>query len=248
MYDFSNGLTAKYLHQLYIKKYKLDSRFEIEVGSETYSPKNWIRSDKGFFKKRKDGGFSRHYAFLANYRVKSYGFPKMHLVNCRHVAEYTGFQTSNEQTVSIYCRESGVLHEGINLSICKDCRSAMYEVLTASWDISFSDFLLDLEESQNHKTVSVMSNGYTFNWPQISTAYRSTKNFTCERCNQKVKDEHKHLMQTHHKVAYEKTNNTRSNLECLCIDCHAKVDKYHIENFSKGPNRVLLEEFKRLYR
>ena len=52
--------------------------------------------------------------------------------------------------------------------------------------------------------------------------------------------------ETHHKNG-DKLNNNDSNLECLCISCHADVDDCHRANFSKGANLAKLNSFKQKY-
>ena len=71
--------------------------------------------------------------------------------------------------------------------------------------------------------------------------------FICERCGIKIDDPFdRQFIHTHHKNG-EKTDNRESNLECLCIKCHSVVDEYHRKKFSKGGNRVLLQDFKDKY-
>lgn len=53
-------------------------------------------------------------------------------------------------------------------------------------------------------------------------------------------------MLTHHKNG-NKADNRQSNLQCLCIRCHANIDKIHQANFAKGGNRVMLEDFNTKY-
>lgn len=111
---------------------------------------------------------------------------------------------------------------------------------------AYSEMLRDGEEEQ--KEVWVDINGYTDDWPGISFAYRQKHDFTCERCGVKMKSMLDYrFMQTHHRNGV-KTNNNENNLECLCIDCHSKVDANHIANFSKGANKVMLDSFRKKYK
>jgi len=89
--------------------------------------------------------------------------------------------------------------------------------------------------------------GYVKNWEEISLAYRTKQNFTCERCGTHVEDGFDHyFMQTHHKNGV-KTDNREVNLECLCIKCHSEVDDFHRNNFSSAAQNIIIEEYMRKY-
>lgn len=61
---------------------------------------------------------------------------------------------------------------------------------------------------------------YTSDWSQVSSAYRQTKNYTCEVCNVTLNDQ-KHLLHTHH-INAVRGDNRQENLQALCVDCHRK--------------------------
>ena len=86
-------------------------------------------------------------------------------------------------------------------------------------------------------------NGYTRDWREISQKYREKHNFTCERCGVKVMNPFEsEFMQTHHRNG-DKTDNSESNLECLCIKCHSEVDDTHRRNFNTLAQQGLIQEF-----
>ena len=90
--------------------------------------------------------------------------------------------------------------------------------------------------------------GYVHGWEQISKAYREKQNYTCERCGLHIEDPlDRRFIHVHHKDG-NKANNSNSNLECLCIDCHAHVDSNHEQNFSEGANSILLKTFRKKYK
>ena len=89
-------------------------------------------------------------------------------------------------------------------------------------------------------------NGYTKNWPEISTAYRVKHNYTCEKCGIQVSPLETEFMQVHH-INKNKIDNRESNLQCLCIKCHSEVDQTHIHNFSKPNQRLLIKLFLEKY-
>lgn len=90
--------------------------------------------------------------------------------------------------------------------------------------------------------------GYVHGWEQISKAYREKHDYTCERCGIHIEDPlDRRFIHVHHKDG-NKANNSESNLECLCIDCHSHVDTHHEQNFSSGSNHILLQSFRRKYK
>ena len=109
---------------------------------------------------------------------------------------------------------------------------------------SFDEFILTLEEDDNFKCTVTNKDGYVINWQQISKAFRETKNYKCEGCTYKLKDmQFSKFIQTHHIDSYNKLNNKRSNLKCLCVKCHSEVDDYHRNQFTSIENQLLLAEF-----
>ena len=112
----------------------------------------------------------------------------------------------------------------------------------------FVEILKECGDVEEPTKVDLDIFGYVKDWEQISYNYRISHNFTCERCGVKVEDRFDHqYIQTHHRNGV-KTDNREANLECLCIECHAIVDEAHRRNFSRGGNKVKLDEFIAKYR
>lgn len=89
--------------------------------------------------------------------------------------------------------------------------------------------------------------GYVNGWDEISLSYRAEKEYTCEKCGINL-SKNKYYLEVHHLNA-NKTDNRESNLQCLCVSCHANVDEFHRENFyNQDKNREKLIEFKRLFK
>ncbi|MEQ6916032.1 hypothetical protein [Halomonas aquatica] len=62
--------------------------------------------------------------------------------------------------------------------------------------------------------------GYTRDWPELSRAYRASKDYTCESCSVTLQG-HRHLLHTHH-LNGVRDDNSDHNLRALCADCHSK--------------------------
>jgi len=191
----------------------------------------------------------RSFLYLKRSKVASYGLPKRHYFRCEQAQENLPYVPSNQDSVNIVCSETGVPYTDVKLNVCRYCASIFKEKTTKDLTgENFADFILDMEESEDRET-RTDQNGYTLNWQEISTAYRKTKNFTCEKCQLQIADpNYHHFMHVHHMVASKKTNNHRSNLKCLCIECHSQVDGLHKRNFSTVEQQRLIREFQERFR
>ena len=191
----------------------------------------------------------RSFLYLKRSRVASYGLPKRHYFQCEKVKGGLPYVPSNQDLVNITCSETFEFYKKVSLDVCGYCESIFKEKTTKDLTgKSFADFILDMEESEDKET-RIVKYCFSLNLQEISTAFRKTKNFTCEKCNIHIADpKYYHLMHVHHKVAYEKTNNSRSNLQCLCVECHSQVDDRHRENFSTLEKQRLIREFQEKFR
>lgn len=84
---------------------------------------------------------------------------------------------------------------------------------------------------------------YTPDWPIISGKYRADQDFCCESCGVNLSN-HKNLLHTHHKNGV-KTDNRKSNLQALCVDCHRK-QPYHNHLFVRHLDMQLITRLRRL--
>ena len=112
-----------------------------------------------------------------------------------------------------------------------------------------SDFVKILKEARDatdsNEEVDIF--GYTKNWEMISKAYRELHNYTCERCGLHIENSFdQQYIHVHHRNG-NKADNQRENLECLCLRCHASVDKNHQARLTTGANKILYEEFCKKY-
>lgn len=61
--------------------------------------------------------------------------------------------------------------------------------------------------------------GRNMDWPEVSRKYREGMGYKCEKCNQVYPARYVHC----HHIDGDKTNDAPSNLQCLCIGCHAEI-------------------------
>ena len=79
---------------------------------------------------------------------------------------------------------------------------------------------------------------YSESWSEISKRYREKKNYTCEKCRVNL-SHFKSLCHTHH-INGVKSDNSETNLQVLCADCHRKehidhmfVSREHMQTIAK---------------
>ena len=256
IYNPRGGALDNYLGQLIGMRYRVEIEREeiVRGGASTIKldPIGFIHdhfkyNEKGLFYS-KNGQWYRTFKYKQLFNVEERGLPKKHLFYCITVQNYSNFSITNQDKVNVRCRETGHLHQNLELSVCKNCLD-IFRQKTGKELLGkdFNEIILDLEESDKTKNTETGVGGYVTNWNEISTAYRETKNYTCEKCGYKMTDRNGYkFMHVHHKK--RKIDNQRDNLQCLCIECHSEVDDTHRRNFSTFYQQRLIREFKERYR
>lgn len=72
-----------------------------------------------------------------------------------------------------------------------------------------------------HTSDTAPTNHYVKNWPEISTRTKKAHGYKCEGCDTKFVGSDSRFLDTHHRNGL-KYDNADSNLEVLCIGCHAE--------------------------
>ncbi len=252
LHDFQNGALDQYLGQLIgntreAKAMQGVRRNVVLINESVTHHKVQVQAD-GIFLKKANVSY-RTYLYLGRYNVKDYGLPKKHYFNCETVQQYTNFIATNQEKVDILCSQTFQVHSQVVLGLCKHCKQLFFEktaqILLGE---SFDEFILKMACSPNALTQPLDSNGYPLDFPEISTAFRRQKNYTCENCHLTIKDPNdQRYIHTHHKDL-NKSNNCIENFQCLCIECHSQIDDLHRRNFDTVDQRRELKEFKAKYR
>lgn len=196
-------------------------------------------------------GFMYKHSFYFEYNGVS-NQPRFHIYKCSTIQNYgqVAYRFANAEPVKIYSKNT---HREVmveHLKLCSNCRDLLmrHNDLNIQDSTDFVEILKEAGEVKEPQELELDYYGYVKDWEQISLAYRSKHNFTCEHCGIKIDDGFdRQYIHTHHKNG-DKTDNREPNLECLCIKCHSEVDDTHRKNFSRGGNKVMLEDFINKYR
>jgi len=205
------------------------------------------------------------YLYKRNYRLQLYGKPRYHICKCETINQFImsgtferEYRASNAEEVPVANMDDDYAEETVdNLPMCKFCQRKMGEYRAMASN-EFVELLKDVEgyrnrnaslfdetndKRRNDNRVDVDIFGYTRDWEEISQRIREEHDFTCEQCGVHIEEmSDRYYIHVHH-VNGIKADNRASNLKCLCIRCHSRIDDIHKHNFSRGANRYGLDDF-----
>ncbi len=208
----------------------------------------------GIFVTLEDGTEHQVYLYKKEYKMAMYGKPRYHVCNCEVIQGFTNnngeipkYRRTNAKEVEVIDLTDGGKKKIVkDLPLCGKCAKILRS-RGNSKDLTSTAFaeMLAAKEKPKQKII-VDRNGYTEDWQKISLAYRHKKNFTCEKCGVTT-GEYESFMETHH-INGDKTDNSDTNLQCLCVKCHSEVDRTHYMNSNSPGHRALIRLFMDKYR
>lgn len=233
----------------------------VDVGIRELRENISFESPSGIFYTESSGQRHRGFLYKPGYDLAQYPQgPKFHICRCNVIEDF--INRGSLQSSYRFAETADVLvfdwatrqNVTMQIGMCNYCRNMLSfgdELRTIR---TSADFAVLVEDS-NRKQVEKFSGdsyvdvfGYTKDWHEISTKYKEKHNYTCENCGITITDPFdRQYIHVHH-INGDKTFNDESNLKCLCIDCHSKVDGLHKENFSYGAKRITLREFLEKYK
>ena len=204
-----------------------------------------------------DGGYIFGFLYRGEYDLRNKK-PRMHICKCSTLITYIQNGTfrrcyrfaETDKVLVADKSDFNKVKEVSDLPLCQNCirllQKTRFRYVTGSRRY-VNEIAKDNQETRD-KIRSVDIFGYTKDWESISRAYRESKEYRCDKCGVQITNPFDyHLMHVHHKDG-DKTNNKRTNLRCLCIECHSTINPAHRKRFSSRANQLLIEEFRRKYR
>ena len=214
-------------------------------------------TSEGIFVMGEDSIERQVFLYKKDYRLEQYGKPRFHICKCKVIDEFISigrfkqhYVRANSEPVPVIDLDNGRRLVEINaLPLCGYCR----EIIRGYKAINTTEFVELLrsangDQQEEHEGVELDLFGYTKDWDAISKKYREKHQYTCEKCGLRIDDVYdRQYMHVHH-MNGDKLNNRESNLQCLCLYCHAHVDAHHKERLTSGANKYIYEDFLNKYR
>ncbi len=203
-----------------------------------------------------DGKEYKGYMYHKNPNIDKYGLPKFHITECKTVKEQklagrfdNNYYWQNSHVVSLIDRSSLKEHKNVKLEICGNCKrhSRIGYKDTEGFFETLDSLMADVNTAFE---VDIM--GYPIspiNWYELSRNFRIQMNYKCAqpKCGIVIiEPADKRFIHVHHKDG-NKLNCNISNLECLCILCHANEDERHLKNFQKKRMQTEIKSFLKIY-
>lgn len=200
---------------------------------------------------------------IANYSGE-YSLPRFHVAYCSTYQQmvennrkrrYIGIQP-NENLFKVNIVNGRAIIDSFSspLSVCKNCLAKLcWEGYHNNLSLSEKDALVNdftferffekyprsVFDKKGHSSKTDRVNVYPKNWDEISKSYRESKYWICEKCNVNLSSYHR-LLHVHHKDG-NKANCSFSNLEALCVDCHANEPNHsHMKGNPRTREDIML--------
>lgn len=226
-----------------------------DVTNEDIENGTIVFNDDGIFVIGDDGRERQVFLYKKDYYLGYGKPPKFHICKCVTIEEFINegrfkqhYVRANSEPVPVIDLDDGRELKYINaLPLCGNCRRIIKEKNVTN-STNFVEFLRSANDQTQQGDVEVDLFGYTRDWESISRAYREKHNYVCENCGLEITDDYdRQYIHVHHKDG-NKLNNQESNLQCLCLYCHAHVDDHHFKRLTTGANRFTYEYFIKKYK
>ena len=132
-------------------------------------------------------------------------------------------------------RSGVVVSEGVEkeLSVCKNCLNALrwrgyragsgLDRIWESFDLDefFQEYRSTIANRPRDTDQSSPENTYSADWDGISNSYKGSVGWICEECSINLSNPNGRKFLWVHHINGRKNDNSESNLEALCFECHS---------------------------
>lgn len=232
---------------------------DIRVNEQDFGHKFQFENDlgeQGVFYVDENDNYTRGFLYKYNFRYDyGNGLPKFHICRCETFDKFS--KRNYTFTTQPVFKKRANADESEDLKICLHCRNKMQIAPFTMTSTEFVRKYLNLSAVQSDGSGSEFieynfdrrpsakawtERGYSPDWGEISRQIRRKCGRTCQNCDLKFSVREQYYLDCHH-LDGDKQNNEPENIQCLCVLCHANVNKYHQTRFSAGTARKRVLEF-----
>ncbi len=217
-----------------------DKKFETEGLDVNIS--DIFSSDKGeLFVVLGDGSINKaviHIVDISSWQ-EEWGYPRFHIHECEKIQEMKEhgknyrYRASSRKDGTFYIMKEDKKWKE-TLEICSYCLTK-YNIRFNSKETKQTFPLKKyIQSSMKHSRFvdipldyCTIPNTYTKDWPKISGKVKERENYICSLCRRDFSSpECKEFLDTHH-INADRRDNTKENLQVLCIECHAEQHNHN---------------------
>lgn len=192
----------------------------------------------------KDGSIRKTVIYIVDISNwnEAWKYPMFHIYSCEKIKEMINegkkhrYKASSRSDGLFYLIKSKKKWYE-SLEICKYCLdkyNSQFKINKTKQDFPLKEYIKKPIDHLGFVDISIdictVPNTYTGSWSAISKKIKEQQKYLCSNCKRNFsKPECKRFLHTHH-VNADKRNNSRENLQVLCIECHSKEHNHsHIK-------------------